>query len=161
MPEIQIKVRGVDKVKAFISSLPRNLRGIATQAAAEWFVGNGQRGLRRYPPYKYVTRKAAYGKTFQSDKQRRYVMAKIRSGEIDPGYPHRTGNYQRGWQIINSGVKTQIVNDVPYAGYVGGEEQARLNEKIGWRKAVDILSTNWKGAIQAAQSAVNKWINGK
>jgi hypothetical protein len=109
-----------------------------------------------------VTRKAAYGKTFVSDKQRRYVMARIREGSIDPGFPHRTGNYQRGWKVINKGVSTQIVNDVPYAGFVGGNEtQARLNKKVGWRTVSEIIGTNWRGAVRHANAEISKWIKSR
>lgn len=159
MPEITVKVRGVEKLQSFFASLPKHLRGIATVAMSEWFIGNGTRGLKRYPPYKYITRKSAYGQTFVSDKQRRYVMAKIRSGEIDPGYPHRTGEYQRGWTTINKGVKTQIVNDVPYAGFVGGDDtQARLNKKVGWRTVSQIISTNIAGAIRHASAKIAAYL---
>ena len=159
MPEIKIKVRGLKEAQEYFKSLPQNLRGLATKAMAEWFIGNGSRGLKAYPPYKYVTRKSAYGKTFVSDKQRRYVMAKIREGSIDPGFPHRTGNYQRGWTIINKGVKATITNPVPYAGFVSGDaEQARLNAKVGWRKISDIISTNILGAIRHANKAINDWL---
>lgn len=161
MADIKVTVRNLDEVKKWISDLPRKFRGAATEAMAEWFIGNGQRGLKRYPPYKYITRKAAYSKTFVSDKQRRYVMARIREGSIDPGVPHRTGNYQRGWKIEKESVKARIVNQVPYARYVGGdEEQARLNAKVGWRKVTDIISTNIAGAIRHAEAAINKLTKG-
>jgi hypothetical protein len=157
--EIKVKVRGLKELQDYFEFLPKYLRGKASKFMAEWFVGNGRRGLKRYPPYKWITRKSAYGKTFVSDKQRRYVMAKIRSGEIDPGFPHRTGNYQRGWQIINKGVRTEIINSVPYAGFVGGDEtQARLNAKVGWRKVLDIISTNIAGAIRHADSEITKFL---
>lgn len=162
MPELKIKVRNAERVKEFISSLPRNLRGLATKAMAEWFVGTGQRGLKRYPAYRYITRRLAYGKTFVSERQRHYVMARIREGTIDPGAPHRTGNYQRGWQIIDKGVRTQIVNNVPYAGFVGGDEtQARLNKKVGWRTVSEIVATNIAGAIRHANAAIGAWLKGK
>jgi hypothetical protein len=161
MPDIKVKVRNLEQVKKWISALPRKYRGAATKAMAEWFIGTGQRGLKRYPPYKYVSRKSAYGKTFVSDKQRRYVMAKIREGRIDPGVPHRTGNYQRGWNIQGEGVKIKIVNQVPYAQFVGGDEtQARLNKKVGWRTISVIISTNIKGAIRHAEAAINKITKG-
>lgn len=161
MPDISVKVRNLEQVKKWISDLPRRLRGVATEAMAEWFIGDGRRGLKHYPPYKHITRKSAYGKTFVSDKQRRYVMAKIRSGEIDPGFPHRTGNYQRGWRVKNELTKSVITNQVPYARFVGGdEEQARLNAKVGWRTISEIISTNIAGAIRHAQAAINKVIKG-
>ena len=161
MDDIKVTVRNIEEVKDWISALPRKFRGAASKAMAEWFIGNGQRGLKRYPPYKYITRQSAYGKTFVSDKQRRYVMARIREGTIDPGAPHRTGNYQRGWQAIDQGVKTQIVNNLPYARFVGGDEtQARLNAKVGWRTIGAIISTNIAGAIRHAQAAINKIVKG-
>jgi len=159
MPNISIKVRNLEKLQDYFNSLPRNLRGIATKAMAEWFVGNGSRGLKQYPPYKYVTRRSAYGQPFVSDKQRRYVMAKIREGSIDPGYPHRTGNYQRSWEVKNEATRSRIVNNVPYARYVGGDaDQARLNAKVGWRKVSDIISTNIAGAIRHANSKISEWL---
>jgi hypothetical protein len=161
MADISIKVRGLDAVREFIDQLPRRVRGVATVAAAEYLVGNGMHGLRHYPAYKWITRKAAYGKTFVSDKQRRYVMAAIADGRIDPGAPHRTGRYQRGWMLEGEGAKTRIINEVDYARYVGGDEQARLNRKVGWRMWDEIISTNYHGAIQAAERAVDRLINGK
>lgn len=165
MADISIKVRGLEQVKKFIDELPRRVRGVAVEEIAKYLIGNGRRGLKRYPPYKYISRKLAYGKVakdgapagYFSWEQFRYVMWKIHSGEIDPGAPHRTGNYQRGWQLQKTGAQTKIVNPVPYARYVGGDEdQARLNEKVGWRRVSDIISTNYKGAIQAAERAIEK-----
>ena len=88
-------------------------------------------------------------------------MAKIRSGEIDPGVPHRTGSYQRSWEQIphtSDWRRVDVQNTAPHAGWVGGFNQARLNAKVGWRKAVDIVQTNLDGALQSAQRMVDKWI---
>lgn len=156
MPEITIKVRGVAAVKAFISSLPRGVRGVATEAAAVYFIGDGRRGLKHYPPYKYVTRKSAFGQSFQSEKQRRYVMAAISRGEIDPGVPHRTGNYQRSWVTEDTGARTRIVGELPHEGWPN-----RLAAKIRWQSVADILAANARGAMRAAQAAVNAWIKSK
>lgn len=152
---IKFRVRGLEEFKGYISSLQRNLRGKATEWISEWLIGNGSRGLKHYPPYKYVTRKSAYGQTFQSDRQRRYVMAKIREGSIDPGYPHRTGRLQRGWVKTGSGVGTRIVNAEPHAFYVMDTKgQARQPAKVGWRKVAEILASNIKGAVRHAESMI-------
>ena len=146
----------------FITSLPRNVRGIATEGAADYIIGEGRHGLKHYPPYKWVTRRRAYGKTFVSDKQRRYVMAMIRKGRIDPGAPHRTGIIQRGWKKVGRGAKVKIVNDARGVEWVHDDKkQARLNALVGWRKTSEIVKSNERGAIQAAQRAVDKYIQSK
>ena len=152
---IKFRVRGLEEFKGYIDSLQRNLRGKATEWVSDWLIGNGSRGLKHYPPYKYVTRKSAYGQTFQSDKQRRYVMARIADGTIDPGAPHRTGRLQRGWTRIGSGVRTRIVNEEPHALYVMDTQgQARQPAKVGWRKVAEIISTNIRGAVRHAESMI-------
>jgi hypothetical protein len=153
MPDISITVRGLPAVKDFIDQLPRNVRGVATEAAAVYFIGDGRRGLKHYPAYKYVTRRSAFGVAFFSAKQRRYVMARIREGSIDPGAPHRTGNFQRSWHTDGEGARTRIIGTLPHEQWPD-----RLTEKVGWRAVDDILSTNYKGAIRASQAAVNMWL---
>ena len=146
----------------FISSLPRNTRGLATEAAADYLIGDGRHGLKHYPPYKWVTRRRAYGKTFVSAKQRRYVMAMIRAGRIDPGAPHRTGIIQRGWRKEGRGAKVKIVNDARGVEWVHDDKkQARLNALVGWRKTSVITQSNEHGSVQAAQRAVDKYIQSK
>jgi hypothetical protein len=150
---ISVKVRGLGELKDFISTLPRRVRGVATEAAAEYLVGNGQRGLKRYPPYKYITRRQAYGKTFVSDKQRRYVMAAIADGRIDPGAPHRTGAYQRSIEVVGRGAQAVIRGELPHERWTD-----RLSRKVGWRNWDEIIASNFAGAIQAAERAVDKII---
>jgi len=157
-------IRNLDKVQNYLKSLPRGTIKIALEALGEWFIGTGQRGLKRYPPYKYVTRAQAYGRTFKSAKQRGYVMAQIRAGRIDPGAPHRTGNTQRGWSMSTTGggYRLSLVNPTAGAYYsMSDTGQARLNALVGWRKVSDILSTNIKGAIRHAISKVNEFLKQK
>lgn len=146
-----------------ISEAPRMARGLMTVAAAKYLLGDGRRGLKHYKPYKHITRKRAYPPTgWQSDRQRRYVMAMIRKGRIDPGYPHRTGRLQRGWVLTSTGAKTTIINRENYAGYVmGDKEQANLNRLAGWRVVSDIIKTNEKGMIQAAERELGKYLKSK
>jgi len=158
---IKTSISGVNEFIEYIKDLPRGVKVVAMRAITEYVIGNQRRGLKHYPRYKHVTRKAAYGKTFVSDKQRRYVMAKIRSGEITPGYPERTGRYQRGWvqnPKTSDWRRVNVENAVPHAQWLGGSNQARLNAKVGWRKAVAIVMTNINGAIRDGQKAVDEWI---
>lgn len=161
---IKFKVRGVEEVQAFLKTVPRGALRVALSAMAEWFIGTPQRGLKHYQPYKYVTRAQAYGQTFKSDRQRRYIMAMISEGKIDPGVPHRTGNTQRGWYAneTNNGYGMNIENEQKGAYYTRDDSgQARLNALAGWRKISDIISTNIAGAIRHANAAIGNWLRKK
>jgi hypothetical protein len=137
-----------------INDLPRSVRGVAVEEASSYLVGDGSRGLSHYPNYSFVSRTAAYGRPFQSDRQRRKFFAMLRNGEILPGFPRRTGRLQRGWVISYSGVTSRITNVENYAGYVVGDPgQARLNELAGWRRMGLIIASNTNGMVQAADRA--------
>lgn len=158
---IKASVRGVEQLKAFFAKIPSNTRKIAVEEVTKYLIGDNNHGLKHYVKYKYVSRKSAYGRTFESDKQRRYVMAKIRSGEITPGRDNRSGALQRGWQYKRQGggYGATIYNAVPYAKWVMGDgTQARQPNKVGWRMMAEVISTNIKGAMQAANQAVGRWL---
>jgi hypothetical protein len=143
----------------FINGLARfkmRFQGDAVAAAAVYLVGNESRGLTHEPAYKYVTRKSAYGQTFSSAKQRRYVMAMIRSGEITPGKEKRTHAIQRGWRILYSGLGARIRNDAPGVGWVMGTQQARQPAKVGWRAFDKVASDNRDGMSRASSQAVQR-----
>jgi hypothetical protein len=142
-----------------INDLPRSVRGLAVEEASRYLVGDGTRGLSHYPSYRFVTRTAAYGRPFQSDRQRRKFFAMLRNGEILPGFPRRTGRFQRGWVISYDGVRSRITNTEGHAVYlVGDPGQARLNEMGGWRRTGLIIASNENGMVQAADRAAQKVI---
>jgi hypothetical protein len=160
--KLKFDIRLDKRLEAYIQKLPRGVARTGLTALAEWLIGNGQRGLKRYPPYKYVPIKKAGG--FKTDKSRRYVMAMIRKGVIDPGVPHRTGNTQRGYVMVasNRGYAVKIVNRTRGAVYTRHDTlQARLNKLAGWRKMKDVIKTNIEGAIRHAQSKVNEMLRTK
>lgn len=155
---IKVSIKNLDKVVEFIKKVPLGMKTVTGRAVADYLVGDMSHGLKHYPPYKYVSWNSIGG--FVSDKQRRYVMAKIRSGEIDPGYPHRTGNFQRGWYVGGEPPRYVIKNEISYGNYlVDDNEQSRMHSKIGWRTVSKNIADNMKGAIHAANLAIAKWIN--
>lgn len=159
---IAIRVRQTPPDLArIIGEAPRMSRGRMTKAAAVYLIGNGSHGLMHYPAYKYITRKRAYGKTFASDAQRRFVMAGIRSGKIDPGYPHRTGILQRGWYVSSDGTKTSVKNDAPHGDVVMGLGQARLNGLVGWRIYTKVIEDNINGMVRAANTELRAYYTEK
>ena len=159
--KMKTKVTGVEVWIKFVGAVPAKIKTLGMKEIVSYVIGDGQRGLKKYPPYKHVTRKSAYGKTFVSDKQRRYVMAKIRSGEITPGYPKRTGKYQRAWKTTPQDAewsRVDVENASSGAEFVGGANQARLNAMVGWKKAFDTVKDNIGAAITSAQNKVNAWV---
>jgi len=160
--QIKFIPRGVDKVTAYLKSLPRGVKKVAEKALSTYLIGAKPHGLMHYSPYKYVTRKRAYGQTFVSDKQRRYVMAMIAEGRIDPGVPHRTGKGQRGWKLVETSRGYQIVNkEVSMYYSMADKGQARLNKLAGWRLVSAAVKANLVGAIKAANAAVKKFLQSK
>ena len=153
------KIRGIEKVKAYLNTVAHGTKSVAISALADYIIGDGTHGLKQYPRYKHVTRKAAYGRTFQSDKQRRWFFANLHEGNILPGYPRRTGRLQRGWDKKGSSTKITIFNREPYAKWVHGDRsQANLNALVGWRKTMDIVKSNVAGAIRHARAKVKEYL---
>lgn len=148
------RVSGLSSFIGGLAAFKLRFQGDAVAAAAVYLLGDERRGLKHEAIYKYVTRKAAYGKTFVSDKQRRYVMAMIRSGEITPGTENRTHAIQNGWKILYGGLGARIRNDAPGVGWVMGTSQARQPAKVGWRSFDKVASDNKAGMSRAASQAV-------
>lgn len=154
-------LRNSEEIQAFLKELPRGTLRIGLEAMALYFLGNSNRGLRHNDPYKYVPRKRAYGVTFFSPAQRAYVMAKIRSGEITPGKPNRTGATAAAWEAkpTNNGYGYTLSNAKRGAYYTRSDKwQARQPALVGWRKVSQVIADNTRGAMRSAVAAVNKWI---
>lgn len=93
---------------------------------------------------------------FVSDKQRRFVMAAIRRGDIRVPYVRAStktigsANLQSSYRINKTGADVQLVSDAPYANYVIGDQQAEIH-KGRWktsREAVEeVISTGTLDAV--------------
>jgi len=145
-------VRYLQGIKQFISEIPRNARAAGTEAVAQVLV---DKYLAPYPPYRFYSRADAYPEAhtlnpeawqymgpdgemkahkpmpgYFSLKQWRFVMS-LRS-KYDFGFPHRTGELQRSWKVVNAGIRTMITNTDPGAPFVVGKRQARQPQGAGW-----------------------------
>lgn len=155
------KVRGLKELEVYLKTVPRGAVKVALDAAADWFIGTPERGLRQYPKYKHVTRKKAYGQTFSSPEQRYKFFGMLKRGEVNPEYPRRTGRTQRGYykDPAGDGYKIKIKNDEPGAYFTRDDKgQANLNKLAGWRKASDVIKSNMSGAIRHAISKVSEYL---
>lgn len=82
-----------------------------------------------------------YPLRWKSEKQRRYVMAKLRRENNLPY--QRTGRLNAGWdarfEFDEDGGAFVAENDTPYADYVIGREQQPFHSQTGWIYAPDAL----------------------
>jgi hypothetical protein len=149
-PPIELRVNGrritTAQFREFITSLPRNVRGPATERAskflAAWFKASDST-----QPYRHITRREAYSNSgghdaggWKSDKQRRFVMAKISRGEITPGRPNRTGEIAGSWDVAGRGVDAIVYNDAPGVAFVhGNAHQANQIRMAGWPTVDELI----------------------
>ena len=153
--------RNLEKVQKYLAALPRGVVRVALAALSEYLVGNEQHGLRHSEPYKYVSRKSAYGVSFFTPKQRRWFFWALNTGQIDPGSGKRTGATSEAWKAVPlaGGYQFKITNNTAGGYYTRDDAgQARQPAKVGWRKVSKVLADNYAGGIRAAVAAVKKYL---
>lgn len=154
---IKITSRGVPELQAWLLSLANGVKDEATRSVAEYLVGDETHGLKHYPPYRHVPYSQIGG--FKSDKQRRYVMARIREGSITPGISASNGYLRDAWTYKAQGSRYDITNDVGYAKYlVGPGSQSLHSQRQGWRITIDTIRDNLAGAYRHANANIKKWL---
>lgn len=155
---VKFKVRNVAAVQSFLRTVPRGALKVALEAFTEYIIGNDAHGLKHNDPYKYVTRKSAYGFSFFTDKQRRWFWA---NGGPDMIGKPRTGKTSQAWKAVPmaGGYQFKITNDTAGGFYTRDDAgQARQPAKVGWRKVSKVLADNYLGGIRATVAAVKKYL---
>lgn len=156
---VVVSVDGLDKILAKLAKLPDAVADDGVDAANKVLLDV----LRAYPPYNHVSRQAAYGKTWANDRQRIAVMAKLREqGDIVNGVytprSHRTQNVSKSWKTVGTGRLSFLANEVPYASYLVGDEQANQPRMVGWKKVSVTLKEHTARLVRAFDAAVKKAI---
>jgi hypothetical protein len=158
---VKLPIRNFEKVQEYLGKVPRGAVKAAIAALGEYFLGNDAHGLKHYEPYKYVSRKRAYGQTFQSEKQRRWFWA---NGGPDMIGNNRSGETANAWtaKSTNSGYGLTLENKAEGAKWIWGDRtQAAQPALVGHRTATEKVMSNMKGAIRHAVAAVNKFMGKK
>jgi hypothetical protein len=155
---IRFKIKGLKEVSDFINRLPRGVKIVFMRAFTTYILGDDTHGLRHAPPYKYVSRKSAYGFSFFTEKQRRWFWA---NGGPDMIGDNRKGAIAEGWQMKetdSSWTHVSITNTVEGAGWVMGTAQARQPAKVGWRQFLKVIADNMAGGMRSGLAAVRAFI---
>jgi hypothetical protein len=150
---ISIEVKGIPEVqKMLLSVASPAVRQEVLKAVGEFAQGQ----MRKYPDYTYVSRTEAYGKPFQSARQRRWFFAALRSGELKIPYP-RTGTLQRGWKLEPRGSEEMAIrNTTPYGRFVQNSPQARMMTLRQWRSLQTMLMQEKAQIQRVMQDAWNR-----
>lgn len=81
---------------------------------------------------------------FKSERQRRFVMAAMKRGQITVPYVRAStktigsAHLQASYRLNNNGDEVQLVSDAPYAQYVVGDQQAAIHQGR-WKVANDAV----------------------
>lgn len=146
-------IRNLDRVIAYLKTVPHGTKRAAVKAIAEYLVGNERHGFRHDDPYRRTTRAAVYGRQWESDAQRAYVMARIREGSIKLGQRARMptdASKGYGYKLTHGGYGATITNSTEGAYWTRVWEGWK-----NWRPAMKVVQDNMKGAIRHAVAAVN------
>jgi hypothetical protein len=158
--DLKIQIRGVEKLQEYLRSVPRGTVKVALQAFSEYFLGTDAHGLRHMEPYRYVSRKKAYGQTFKSDKQRRWFWA---NGGPDMIGNNRTGASASAWtsRETNGGYGVTFSNPSEGAHWIWSDQQAAQPRLVGHRTAMSKIASNMAGAMRHASAAVSAFLKKK
>lgn len=118
--DLSVTIDTADVLRALVAvDDPHNAQRIANEVADQVVLPN----LAKYP--------GASGKKmkWKSEKQRRFVIAAIRLGDIQVPY-HRSGNLSAAYQKQPIADGLALVSSAPYAAYVrgGGPDQAEYHK---------------------------------
>jgi hypothetical protein len=157
---IGVDVKGLPELLRALQRMPDEVQDAVIPDMAEYLKNR----MQIYAPYQHITRASAYpnahaGPGWFSDRQRRYVMAKIRSGEITPGTPQRTRQLANSWRVLGKDRNALLANEAPYAKFVQGNseyEQARQPQMVGWRGVDKVIPQEDQNLLRRAIRATNR-----
>lgn len=100
--------------------------------------------------------KPRYPLRWKSDKQRKFVMAKLRR---EKNLPYkRTGALEAGWTTEirdqKNGAIFQVQNRLPFAKFVQGDDAQPYHIDTGWNSAAEIVS-KWRE--KATDLLIDTW----
>jgi hypothetical protein len=158
MPEIVIK--GMAELLAKLDRLgkPDVAKGAMLQAGA-YVAGK----MKEYPPTSHLTRKAVYGKSFASTRQRKFFFWAMKSGKLQS--PYRRGqspgsrNLKQGWTVraLGDGLTVEVGNNAPYGPLVQGAGRQSLYHKAsGWQTDQAVVDREAPAVVAYVKDAIDK-----
>jgi len=137
---IGIDIQGIATIQNRLNKLPGLAKDMGVEAANEYIVNL----MKVEPP---VPNKPF---VWSSEKQRRYVMAKISRGE----WTGRTQGLRKGWKPVGKGYKQIVVNEVPSAQFVQGDNQIIGHKTNNWQTIEMNLKNKGKEILKKFEGGV-------
>jgi len=152
--DVRVSVKGLDRVRAFLARLGAEAKHKAEEAVTEYIIGDASHGLKHYPPYKHVP-----WVQNMTARQRRWLFAAIKRGEVTPGMSASNGYSADAWHKIDRGRFWEATNDVAHTKWlVGNQSQSAHSAAQGWRKVAQTAIDNTAGAIRHAIAELKAWL---
>ena len=141
---VKVYITGYETLYQRLQRLPKEARDAGVEASNEYIVNQ----MQVQPP------KPKGGFVWSSDKQRKYVMAKIREG----GYTGRTQQLRQGWKAVGKGYNQIVVNEKEYAQFVQDSNQIIGHKLNGWQTVNQVLREKSKEILKKFEGGVKSAI---
>ena len=141
---IGVDISGITTISERLKKLPKEARDAGVEAANEYIVDV----MKVQPP------KPNKPFVWSSDKQRKYVMAKLRR----EGFPGRSQNLRNGWKPVGKGYNQIVVNEIDYSQYVQGDNQIIGHKTNNWKTIADNLKEKGNNILKKFEGGVKKAI---
>ena len=148
MSDLQIEIKGLDKVLKAFDKFPREVKKTLAGAGRESSkVILKTKGITDYPPAPPSSQPPA--PYYKRGTGYMYAGGGTRGDSEDLG---------KSWYVESQGFSTKIGTKVSYAKWVHGEEQARWMGPIGWRKLLDVAKEKSGKITKVYQAWINRLI---
>jgi hypothetical protein len=157
---IKFTTRGVQEAQDFVKDLPYQTKQVASDAIAEYLVGDESHGLKHEAPYHYVSPFQSYSDDpAKAARQRGWIFTHL--DQIGTGI--RTHAMQAAWKIARTGAgAVQISNNSDGIQFVmGNDKQSRQSDAVGWRKVSENIQDNMAGAVRHAVAKINEYLKAR
>lgn len=117
--------------------------------------------MQVYPPQVRLTRKSVYGRSFQSDRQRKWFFAALREGKLQIPY-RRTRNLANRWTVTdsNNGLTVEVGNNTAYGPMMQAQAaQGRYAKASGWQTEQQIIDREGPAVVTYVKDAIEKAVN--
>jgi hypothetical protein len=139
---VKIYITGYDTLWERMKRLPKEACNAAVEEANKYIVNQ----MQVQPP------KPTQPFVWTSDKQRRYVMAKISEG----GYTGRTQALRNSWKTEGKGYEQIVISDSPYAQFVQDTNQILGHKINGWVTVNQMLKNKGAEILKRFEAGVKK-----
>jgi hypothetical protein len=116
--------------------------------------------MQVYPSANRPTRKSVYGRSFQSDRQRRFFFWAMRKGIIQVPYRRKAAGGLAGrWTVTPSenGLRVEVANATPYGPLMQAKARQTLYAKaVGWQTDAQVLARETPVVVQYLKTAINE-----